>query len=71
MKPGVFVLALVAVLLAVPGGCGMPVSEQPGTESDSGEEFHFTAVEMFSGKTVNFPDDFEGRVIYVNFFFDG
>ncbi len=56
----ILVLALVVVYLVGGQVC------RPGDDPD--QEFTFQATDLITGKTVKFPADFKGQVVYLNYF---
>jgi hypothetical protein len=67
-------LAVLLFVILVFGlaGCNKPEAVPPQNEPPVDEEIiQFTASEMFSGETVHFPGDYQGKVVYLFFYFYG
>lgn len=65
MSRKLLVWLLLLVLLVVSAGCGKR-GQSKGDESEF--EVSFTAKDLFSGETVDFPGDYLGDVVYLCFF---
>jgi hypothetical protein len=70
-KKGKITLFLLLFLLL--GVLGYMALSGPGKPADprDAQAIAFNAVEMFTGREVNFPDDFRGRVVYFAYFANG
>jgi len=72
MSRKIFVcLILAALIITIATGCWNSKTSDIENGKTENLEISFKAEELFSGETVNFPVDFSGDVVYLNFFFYG
>jgi hypothetical protein len=73
-------LLLFVLVAGLITGCGKFTSgtpqngspnQPPAPVKDAEYEISFTANELFTGESVNFPADFQGEVVYLGFYLYG
>ncbi len=71
----ILIALLIFLFLAATAGCGLfrqtEPAPGPGEVEDQDGRVTFTASELFTGREVNFPADFQERVVFIAYFANG